>query len=298
MSPARANSLIATLIGSTAVLMWATLALFTTMTGKIPPFQLTAMAFFVAFLLSCIKWIFSGKSAFVAMKQPWPVWAFGIGGLFGYHFFYFMALKNAPPIEAGLIAYMWPLLIVVGSALLPGEKLHWYHVAGALTGFCGTILLVLGSGKSWGFDGQYALGYAMAALCAITWTSYSLISRRFEKVPTDMVGVFCGATALLSFICHLVFEQTLWLSTSGEWLAVLALGIGPVGAAFFVWDYGVKHGNIQALGASSYAAPLLSTLLLILFGRGALTWTVATACAMIIGGAVLASRDLLMVRKR
>jgi drug/metabolite transporter (DMT)-like permease len=297
MSQAKPSPAFATFIGSTAVLMWATLALFTTMTGKIPPFQLTAMTFSVAFVLSSIKWAFSGKSALLALRQPWPVWAFGIGGLFGYHLFYFLALKNAPPVEAGLIAYMWPLLIVVCSALLPGEKLRWYHVAGGSVGFAGTIILVLG-GKSggWGFDAQYAFGYAMAALCAITWTSYSLISRRFGDVPTDVVGGFCGATAVLSLLCHLMFEQTLWLTTTGEWLAVVALGIGPVGLAFFVWDYGVKNGNIQALGASSYAAPLLSTILLIVFGFGEFSWNVGLACMMIVGGAVLASKDLLHKR--
>ena len=287
------NRSLATLVGGTAVLMWATLALFTTMTGQIPPFQLAAMAFGVAFILSCVKWAFSPRAALEALCQRPVVWLFGVGGLFGYHFFYFMALKNAPPVEAGLIAYMWPLAIVVCSALLPGEALRWYHVVGALAGLVGTVILVLGGSEDGiGFDARYTLGYAMAVMCAVTWTSYSLISRRFGSVPTDIVGGFCGASAVLSVICHLAFEETL-MPVGNQWLAVLALGIGPVGAAFFTWDYGVKNGHIQALGASSYAAPLLSTILLIAFGFGALTWSVGMACALIVGGAVVASKDLI-----
>ncbi len=287
----------ATMIGGTAVLMWATLALFTTLSGDIPPFQLAAMAFSVAFALSVMKWITSGRAALKALRQPLRVWAFGVGGLFGYHFFYFMALRNAPAIEAGLIAYLWPLLIVVCSALLPGERLRWFHIAGALAGLLGCVVLVsAGSPSGIGFKSEFTLGYAMALVCAGLWTAYSLFSRRFENVPTDTVGGFCGATAVLAFICHLMFETTVtpqWGAWGGQWIAVLALGIGPVGAAFFTWDYGVKHGHIQALGAFAYAAPLLSTILLIVFGQGEPSWAIAIACSLIVGGAVLASKDLI-----
>lgn len=291
---AGASRTTATLIGGTAVLMWATLALFTTLTGEIPPFQLTGMAFAIAFLLTCIVWAFKGRAALQALRQPWPVWLLGVGGLFGYHFFYFMALRNAPPVEAGLIAYMWPLLIVVCSALLPGEKLKWFHVAGAVAGLLGTTVLVSGGTlDGMGFKSEYALGYVMAAVCACTWTGYSLVSRKFGNVPTDTVGGFCGATAVLATVCHFAFETTVWPTTVAPWLAILALGIGPVGLAFFTWDHGVKHGHIQALGAASYTAPLLSTILLIVFGMGDLTWAVGLACLLIVGGAVLASRDIL-----
>ncbi len=290
--PGPATSIRATMIGATAVLLWSTLALLTTLTGAVPPFQLTAMAFTVAFLVSLIGWMASGKGVVHHLRQPPIVWAIGVGGLFGYHFFYFMALRNAPPVEAGLIAYLWPMLIVVFSALLPGERLRWWHVAGAAAGLIGTALLVTGGAGIAGFSGENWLGYLMAGAAALTWSSYSLLSRRFGHVPTNTVGGFCGATALLAILGHLLFEDTIWPSGAGQWLAVLALGLGPVGIAFFTWDYGVKRGNIQALGAFSYTAPLISTLLLISFGKGDLTGIIAVASLLIVGGALLASRDI------
>lgn len=282
----------ATLIGGTAVLMWGALALLTVWSGAVPPFQLVAMCFAIAFGAALIKWTIRGENPLTYLRHPLPVWLFGIGGLFGYHFFYFLALRNAPPVEAGLIAYLWPLLIVVFSALLPGERLRWFHLAGALLGLFGTVLLVTGGG-SVSFKSEFAAGYAAALACALTWSAYSLLSRRFGHVPTDTVGWFCGAAAVLGLASHLVFEETVWPAGAGQWLAVFGLGLGPVGLAFFVWDHGVKRGNIRALGASSYAAPLISTLLLIAFGAGEASWTVAIACAAIVGGAVLASRELL-----
>ena len=296
-APHQPNKVTATLIGGTAVLLWGLLALFTTLTGKIPPFQLAAMSFGIATTFILVKWVVRREDIIGHLKQPIGAWVLCTMGLFGYHFFYFMALRNAPPVEAGLIAYMWPLLIVVGSALLPGERLRWWHVAGAIIGLLGAILLITdGRGLS-GFKSEFALGYAIAVLCALTWSTYSVLNRRFQHVPTDTVGGFCAATAVLAFICHLVFETTLWPKDAIEWLGVIGLGLGPVGVAFFTWDYGTKHGDIQVLGAFSYAAPLISTLALIAFGKGEATLAVALGCILIVGGALLASKEMLRRRK-
>lgn len=281
----------ATLIGFSAILMWSLLALFTAASGKMPPFQLSAICFLIGSLPGLA--VLAAKPERLALlKQPAKVWITGIAGLFGYHFLYFTALRNAPAVEAGLIAYLWPLLIVVGSALLPGERLRWYHIAGALAGLAGTILIVARNGVA--FDDAYLTGYGAAFLCAFTWSGYSLITRRFEAVSTDVVTGFCLATSILSFVCHLALETTVWPETTFEWLAVAGLGLLPVGAAFYAWDFGVKNGNIQLLGVSSYAAPVLSTLILILFGFAEPSWRIALACLFVTGGAVLAAQDLIL----
>lgn len=286
----------ATAIGFTAVLMWGALALFTTWSGHVPPFQLVAMCFSVAFALAAAKWLLYRENPAVHLRHRAAVWLLGVGGLFGYHFFYFMALRNAPAVEASLIAYLWPLLIVLLSALLPGERLRWWHVAGGLTGLLGAALLVSKGGRL-DFDSRYMIGYLSAVACALTWSTYSVVSRRFGAVPTDAVGWFCAGAAVLGLLCHLAFERTVWPAGAGQWLAVFALGLGPVGAAFFTWDHGVKRGNIRVLGASAYSAPLISTLLLIGFGQAAATWQVGLACLLIVGGAVLAAREMIFRRR-
>ncbi|KQX55514.1 MULTISPECIES: aromatic amino acid exporter YddG [unclassified Ensifer] len=281
----------ATLIGFSAILMWSLLALFTAASGKMPPFQLSAICFLIGSLPG-LAVLVAKPERLALLKQPAKVWITGIAGLFGYHFLYFTALRNAPAVEAGLIAYLWPLLIVVGSALLPGERLRWYHIAGALAGLVGTILIVARNGVA--FDDAYLIGYGAAFLCAFTWSVYSLITRRFEAVSTDVVTGFCLATSILSFVCHLALETTVWPATTFEWLAVAGLGLLPVGAAFYAWDFGVKNGDIQLLGVSSYAAPVLSTLILILFGFAEPSWRIALACLFVTGGAVLAAQDLIL----
>ncbi len=284
----------ATVIGFSAVAMWALLALLTDASGDVPPFLLSAMAFSLGSAAGFAARLISPPKQ--TGTVPAAAWIVGIAGLFGYHFFYFTALRNAPAAEASLIAYLWPLLIVLGSALMPGEKLQWHHIAGAVLGLAGCGLIITG-GQGFEFDARYGYGYAMAAVCALIWSSYSLLSRRFSAVPTHIVAWFCLASAVFSLLCHVALEETVWPANWIQWLAVAGLGLMPVGTAFYAWDHGVKHGNIQVLGAASYAAPLLSTLILVLAGRTELTLALATACLLITGGAVLAAKSMLFTAK-
>jgi drug/metabolite transporter (DMT)-like permease len=286
----------ATLIGFTAILMWSSLALFTAASGRVPPFQLAAMTFAIGGGLGALSFLFRPR-AIGALRQPLPVWALGVGGLFGYHALYFMALRLAPPAESGLINYLWPLLIVLFSSFLPGERLRAYHVIGALLGLVGTAVLIAGRTQL-GFSTEYIPGYAAAFVAAFVWAIYSVLSRRFAAVPTDAVAGFCVVTAMLGAICHLLFERTVWPTNTGEWLAVLMLGLGPVGLAFYVWDIGMKRGDVRVLGAAAYAAPVLSTILLVLAGYAQATWSLTLAAALIAGGGVIAAKDMIFDRRR
>lgn len=277
----------ATLIGFSAILLWSVLALLTTATAPVPPFLLNTLTFGIGGAVGLV-WIAGGQGWARLRGVSWRIYAFGTAGLFGYHALYFSALRLAPAAEAGLIAYLWPLLIVLLSGLLPGERLRAGHIIGAGLGFAGAAL-ILGGGAS-GYDPAHLPGYLLALGCAVTWASYSVISRRLGAAPTETVAVFCLATAALSLPLHLVFETPAWPVSTAGWLAVLALGAGPVGIAFYTWDIGMKRGDIQLLGIASYAAPLFSTLALVAAGVTRPTGSLALAALAITLGAVLAAR--------
>ncbi|MBN2907531.1 MAG: EamA family transporter [Rhodobacteraceae bacterium] len=277
----------ATAIGFLAILLWSFLALFTVGTAPVPPLQLNAICFGIGGTIGLI-WVAATGTGHTLRAVPLRVYAFGTAGLLGYHALYFSALRLAPAAEAGLIAYLWPLLIVLFSGLLPGERLRSGHVLGALVAFCGAALIVTrGSG---GFEGAALPGYGLALLCALTWSGYSVLSRRLGATPTSSVAVFCLASAALSLPMHLALEPTVWPDSAMGWASVLALGAGPVGLAFYVWDIGVKRGDIQILGVASYAAPLLSTLVLVVTGIAAGSATLFIAAGLIAAGAALAAR--------
>lgn len=289
------NKIKGNLLGVFSILLWSSLALFSIHTFNIPAFQLVSMSFFIAFFIGFIllkKQNIKFKKAFIF---PLKVWFVGVIGLFGYHFFYFLAIKNAPAVEANLINYLWPLLIVVFSSFLPNEKLKWYHIVGTVLGLLGAYFLV-SKGQGFNFKSEFLLGYLYALIAAFIWSSYSVISRTFDNVPTYAVSAFCLVTAILSLICHLIFEQTV-IPNVKELFAIVALGLGPVGGAFYLWDYAVKNADIKLLGSISYFTPLLSTLILVVFSYASFTFYISLACILIILGSFISSFEYIKLIK-
>jgi drug/metabolite transporter (DMT)-like permease len=263
-----------------AIALWAGLASLGLALQHVPPFLLTGIALVIG---SVPAWPLARQ-----WKVPAATLALGVYGLFGFHFLLFIALRLAPPVEANLVNYLWPLLIVVLSPVfLRGMALRPGHVAGALMGFTGAAVAILGAAGT----GQpaWSWGYLPALGSAFIWASYSLLTQRVAAFPTAAVGLFGLVSGLLSLACHLLLEPRVALAAS-DWLLLALMGLGPLGAAFFLWDRALKLGDARHIGVLSYLTPLASTaLLLLVTGRG-LRWNIALAAALIIGGAVLGTR--------
>ncbi|HBD20139.1 MAG TPA: EamA family transporter [Arenimonas sp.] len=278
----------ATAAGFAAVLLWSSLAVLTTATGGIPPLQLLALGFCVAGIAGVAVLLRPGGPGLAALRQPVAAGALCIGALFGYHALFFQALKRAPVVEANLLNYLWPLLIVVFAALLGGARVRAGQWLGTLLGLAAAALLVLRGGRL-DLAPAHLAGYLAAIGAAVTWALYSVLNRRFEAVPSSAMAGACLAVGLLGGGAHLAFE-TMVAPTALQWLAIVALGLGPTGIAFWLWDIGTKRGDIAVLGTLSYAAPLLSTGLLLAFGQAQPHWTQAVAVGLLLLGAWLSVR--------
>jgi drug/metabolite transporter (DMT)-like permease len=289
----------ATFVGLIAIPLWSLLAALTVLAGAIPPLELVAITFTLGSLVGLAFLAASGKArAEMRSLSAAPV-MLGIAGLFGYHFSYFLALQNAPPIEASLLNYLWPVLIVLFSSALPERAasggLSASHIIGALIAFGGAALAILGGGTI-NLSGN-AFGYGMALLAALIWSSYSVLTRLFRSVPSSAVTLYCLGTAALAWAAHLSLERFVLPSSPVQIAAIALLGIGPLGAAFYAWDYGCKHGDLRILGVTAYFAPVLSTLLLAVTGLGAPKPLLWFAALLITGGALLASKTLLLSQR-
>lgn len=267
----------ATVSALAAIVLWSGLATLAVRLRQVPPFLLVGVALLLGSVIGLRR---------VSWREVQPkILLVGIYGLFAYHFCLFLALRLAPPVEANLLNYLWPLLIVVLSpVVLPRTALQTRHVVGALVGFGGAALLVTGGRFS--FETGNAAGYVVALFAAVIWSTFSLVSRRLGGFRTASISTFCLASGVLALICHALLEPR-YAFRAADVPPLLAIGLGPMGAAFYLWDRALGEGDPRIIGTLAYLTPLLSTLLLAASGEGHLGLVSAVAMVLIVGGAVL-----------
>ena len=272
-----------------AIALWSALATLGVELRHVPPFLLTGLSLLIG---SLIALPLSGFQL-SRWRVPLPTLALGIYGLFSYHFLLFLALRYAPPVQANLVNYLWPLLIVVlAPVLLPGMTLRLVHVFAALLGFAGAAVVILGGAPQADASASvvWSWGYLPALAAAFIWASYSLLTQRVAPFPTAAIGSFALVSGVLSLLCHVWMEPAVTLSAR-DWMLLGLIGLGPMGAAFFMWDKAFKTGDARRIGILSYLTPLLSTTMLMQVSGQPLTWPVAVAAVMIVLAAWIGTRS-------
>jgi len=274
-----------------AIALWVSVASLGVLLAHLPPFLLTGVSLLIGGILA-LPQVLRETSQW---RIPLPTLALGIYGLFGYHFMLFMALRLAPAVEANLINYLWPLLMVVlAPAFLKNMSLRPIHLGAALLGFGGAALAILGAANQLDAlprpeSAGRAAGYLAALAAAFMWASYSLLSQRVAAFPTAAIGLFALVSGALSLLFHWALEAPTSLSLRDGLLLVL-MGLGPLGGAFYLWDKALKLGDARQIGILSYLTPLGSTALLIVVTGRQWSWSIALAALMIMLAALLGTR--------
>lgn len=269
-----------------AIFLWASLASLATLLSNIPPFLLTGIGLVIGALVS----LPSLRSGLTPWKIPLKTLLIGVYGLFGYHFMLFLALQTAPAVEANLVNYLWPLLIVLLSPLFTKSlSLNLRYVLAAISGFAGAVLAITSGGSGFGFSSM-EVGYFFALAAAVIWATYSLATTKVPRFPTPAIGLFALVSGVLALGAHFLFEPAASISTS-DWLLLLVLGVGPLGGAFYLWDAALKIGDPRRIGLLAFLTPLLSTALLVVVSGNSLSWQLLLATGLIVGGALLGPRS-------
>lgn len=270
-----------------AVLFWASLAPLVLQLSQVPPLLLTATGLLIG---SSLALPFSRFHLLDSWRVLPGTILLGVFGLFGYHIALFFALQNAPAAEANLINYLWPAgIVVLTPLLLRGFKLSRRHLVAVPLGFAGAATAILGAHtapsatSSWA---NSALGYVAAFAAAVIWATYSVLTKRRPSFDTAAIGLFGLLSGSLALVMHLLLESPYsWQLQDLPW--IFALGLGPLGLAFYLWDSAIKLGNPIRIGIISFLTPLLSTIGVLVVQGQQLTASIVVAALLIVSAGAI-----------
>jgi drug/metabolite transporter (DMT)-like permease len=273
------------LLALAAIALWASLAALGVLLAHVPPFLLTGLGLLVG---SVIALPLAGFRL-AAWRVPLPTLALGVYGLFGFHFLLFLALRRADPVAANLVNYLWPLgMVVLAPLLLRSVRWRWGYAGAALLGFAGAAVAILARGGPAEGEGL-RVGHLLALGSAFVWSTYSLLTQRVARFPTAAVGAFAAVSGVLSLVAHALFEPATTLSAR-DLMLIGALGLGPLGGAFFLWDAALKRGDARRIGLLAFLTPLASIGVLVALRGDGLQPSFLIALVMIVGAAAWGAR--------
>ncbi len=282
---------VANLKGIATIFLWSLSALFISWTPEIPPFLLAACTSAFGFVLFAFRWMKSREKFDTAIRQPVQVWILFAVAVIAYRGFYLSGLKIAPTVEANLLNYLWPLLIVVFGAFVNRKMPTPTVLCGAVAGLCGVGLLLTPSGIA-ASSLNITSGHILAFLGAVCWSGYSVATRLMKADSSDLIGVMHGVAVLIFIAFHVAFEPSVaWERVDMYHVAgVTELGLA-ISLGYSWWDEAMSRGDQHQIAIGANFIPLLSTIWLVLFGSQAITQRVICAAGLIIVGSYIAKRS-------
>ena len=275
----------ATLVGLTGPIAWSLIPLLTYYIKHIDPVLVMSVVFLMFFAIDLLRQIIS-RSVINPLKQPLNFYVVGIIGIFGFHIFYFSALRLAPIMPVFLIVNTTSICIIIYSKILHNIEIRPNHILAFLINFS-AICLIAVSKASEEFSMHHLIGYGMAFLAANCWAFYSVKNRDFDAPisATSYVILFSG---ILSLVAYEVFSDFTLINISNyDLIFLLVLALWPVGYSLYFWVYGVRHGDIRVLAAMALINPVLGSMWLIIAGIEEFSWIVLISLILILIGSFI-----------
>lgn len=276
----------ATLSGYLAILCWAPAALLLSTLQHLPIMLVLAVSFSVCFIVIAIK-LSVYQQWGIIRQTPWQCWLAGVLGIYGNNLCYLIAIQFAPIAHVVLIGYLWPITILFLGYYFLQQPISKRQIIASLIAFTGIAVLILHGGTHSVDSARVLIGYAFAFASGSLWAIYCVVSQYYQQTRGELIGLYCGAGALLSALLYAASATALSVNLI-DITFMITLGLTAFGGAFLLWDYGLKRGNVKLLCVSAFFIPVLSTGLLIIFGQAVMTMALCFALACVTMGAYLA----------
>lgn len=267
-----------------AVVLWASWPALATIAYPAPPFLVLGLSAFVGFLFSFLVAVKQKRSsAFFSIRKRTMI--FVAVGLMGNNAFYLAAISRIGPAEANVVHYLWPVFLVALASVVHRSRPSAVQMLGIAAGFCG-VAVALAPQMGHGID---LFGVLLGVCGALTFAIYSVV-RSLARVEANVVGPSLALASAIALGIHFVIEPLHW-PTTGQWGAIVLMGIGPFTLANIFWDKATRAGSAATISSLAFLTPLVAMTLLAIFGLGTVTTATVIGACLAILGAILSARS-------
>lgn len=281
------NKNLSYLFAGLTILFWGTAAsAFKLSLEQISFVQLLAAASFFSTLILSLIILFTGKLKELS-KLNWKVIApsiyLGLLNPFAYYFILLRAYELLPAQVAQPLNFIWPLVLVLLSVPLLGEKLSISSIIALLVSF-GGVILISSQGNITNFKIDSPTGVILALSSSVIWALYWILNLRIPQIdPT--IRMF------LNFLFATVFSLMVGIFFDGFWsfnlygiLGSIYVGTFEMGVTFVLWLKALSLAKSKAkLGNIIYLVPFVSLVFIRFFVRENIYWTTIMGLLIITG---------------
>jgi drug/metabolite transporter (DMT)-like permease len=203
-----------------------------------------------------------------------------------------IGLQVVPTGRSVVLAYTTPLWVTPGAWLFLGERLTARRLLGVAIGIAGLAVLFNPLAFEWSRR-EAVIGNGAILLAAFLWAGSILHTRghRWRSTPYALLPwETMLATAILAPLAY-ALEGPLQVTWTPRLVALLLYG-GLLGTVLPYWALPMAGRRLPAVTVALglLATPVVSTIVATLWLREPVTWTLATAIVLILGGVALGAR--------
>ena len=259
--------------------------------GYLHPFTFVLCRVFASLILFSLYHIAFIKEKVDRQDFGWIILC-SITGVAMNQLFFLSGLALTTPINASLIMTTSPILVLIVSALVLGEKITSTKIVGILIGAIGTIIIIA-YGHSISFNRGGYLGDLFIFLNASAYGIYLVLVKRLIRKyhPITVIRwVFTvGILWVIPFGAGGLVDVD-WSSFSlGIWLSFFYVLIFTTFFAYLLNSLALTTVNPSVVSIYIYLQPLIASFIALVFAKDELSWIKILAGIMIFIGVYLVS---------
>lgn len=274
---------------SLCILLWASIPVATKkILVELDNLQMLFYSTILSTIILGILILFQKKTSYLKAynkKEYGEMFLLGFLGNYLYYIFLYGALARTTASEGFILAYTWPMLVLVLSFVILKEKVTVKKLVGITISFLG-IIIITTKGNLLDFNFTSTSGNILAIIGAFVFALFSVLGKKYNFDQT--IGVFIYFFSALIFITPtlFIFSQFVWPSSEVlPW--IIYNGIFVNGISYIFWFKALENGETHIISNLLYLTPFISLIYIAIFLKEKILISSIVGLIVIVSGVLL-----------